>query len=271
MGGELVKAVIEKIPSWVFSVIGIGIVGLFFYVSYLLSKGARKISSVLDKENNIKEMQEQIRELENENEYLKGISSQFSTAVENLTTHIKTFDAIRVLSDTPSEARYKLSNLLGRMTDSLAADVKFTPGEKHRCGFWLYDNENRKLVLSHASSGFPSNYINSRSLDVDVSIAGRAYRLRKTVYEPNVEDSMEWSRNPDSLSRYKSIVSIPVVPFGVLTIDAMNPMIKDSIEIGEAYAALFVIVSSQLFIFSEDDLTDEDFFDSESSFDEELA
>lgn len=67
MGGELVKAVIEKIPSWVFSVIGIGIVGLFFYVSYLLSKGARKISSVLDKENNIKEMQEQIRELENEN------------------------------------------------------------------------------------------------------------------------------------------------------------------------------------------------------------
>lgn len=39
MGGELVKAVIEKIPSWVFSVIGIGIVGLFFMFHIYCPRG----------------------------------------------------------------------------------------------------------------------------------------------------------------------------------------------------------------------------------------
>lgn len=40
MGGELVKAVIEKIPSWVFSVIGIGIVGLFLCFIFIVQGGS---------------------------------------------------------------------------------------------------------------------------------------------------------------------------------------------------------------------------------------
>ncbi|MGG3281959.1 GAF domain-containing protein [Paenibacillus solani] len=268
MGGDLVKAVIEKIPSWVFSIIGIGIVALFFYVSFLLSKGARKISSVLDKENNIKDMQEKIRSLEKENERFNGMSSQLSTAMENLTAHISTLDLIRVGSKSSVETRYMLTNLLAKMTDSLAADIKFSPGEKHRCGYWIFENENRLLRLFQGSSGFPNGYINNRELSVDSSVAGRAYRLRKTVYEPNVEEAMEWSKNPDSLSRYKAIISIPVFPFGVLTIDAINPMMKETIEIGEAYAALFAIVSSELFIFNAyipQEIPEDEIFDEETA------
>lgn len=248
MGGDLIKAIIEKMPSWVFSIIGIGIIALFGYICFLVSRAGKKFMDVVGEDSKIKDVQEELHKIKLELTTTKGIASQFSTVVENLSAHMYSFENIRNTSSNSQELIYGLANLLSKMTETLASDVKFSPGEKHRCGFWVADNQSRILTLTHASAGFPSYYISNRELEFDKSIAGKALRLKQTINEEDVSRSLEWSKNPESLSRYTSIISTPVGDLGVITIDSMSPMIPETITIVESYAPLFKLVFMEIMV-----------------------
>lgn len=176
----------------------------------MLSKGARQITKVLDKESNIKEMQEQIRTLDTEYKFKNEVSSLYHTALGNVASHIKTLSDIRYNKEEREliEVHNQIKNLLNRIIDSMAADMKFDPGEMHRCGLWLYQSEDRTLVLIHASAGFQTEHVNNKSLNVDHSIAGRAFRLKRTIKEDEVNNSYEWYKSSPTTSKYKAILAV---------------------------------------------------------------
>lgn len=249
--GDFFKELLGKLPP-LFFILASALILLFLaaILGYFLW-GAKKFAEGVNKEDKIRSLQENYY-LERDNaKKFEGVNAQFSTSMENIRSYIQAYKEIAMGSDQINTKISELENLIQRMIDTLAADVKFNNGEKHRCALWIASDESRTLSLSFFSSGFPPKY--SRKLELDRSIAGKSYRLEQTVYVEDVNKSDEWSRNPGSplnSNSYKSVLAFPLPEIGVLTIDGMKPIsFEETRVIGELYASLFDMLVMSLFEF----------------------
>ncbi|WP_342626548.1 GAF domain-containing protein [Brevibacillus massiliensis] len=130
----------------------------------------------------------------------------------------------------------EVHNLFQRLVEALASDVKYRPGERHRCGLWI--ESGGELILLHASAGFPDHYLRNRRLDIERSIAGKSFRRGQTIVLDNVRENDDWEPNPESSSPYLALICIPIGRWGVLTVDALHPMKEHVKMICELYGCM---------------------------------
>jgi len=122
--------------------------------------------------------------MQRENRRLTLINSLIVTASRNLRVRL---DALNRLRNRPPtlDAFSELRDLLKDSVEGIAMDIKFQPGERHRCGLWW--EEDGELVLRFASIGFPRRYLDGgRRLNLDRSTAGRAFRRCEAFNVPDV-------------------------------------------------------------------------------------
>lgn len=237
------KVLMDRLPSWFFvcaavlTLIGIGGI-LFWFIN-----AARSYSKAMGKENRLQKLQEEFIFEKEQNKINEGKASQLKSAIINVRPFIFTINHIRSVEYPSIDYKFfELKNLIQRVIDSLASDVKFKPGETHRVGLWIEDHETNKLVLRFASAGFPTSYIDVRELEINHSLAGKSFRRKKTILENDVMKNDEFKPSSDAPTKYKAVVCIPFHHWGVLTIDAFKPMDDEARSIGELYGSILELV-----------------------------
>lgn len=227
-----------RIPDWVITITSLIFIFIFIMISRTAWLAAKRYSDAIGRENRLITLQEEVGSLRVEIEMHKNKAMQY----QNVTINARSF--INSLNRLIEEQREGYMAFTQRIVEAIASDVKSSGIERHRCGFWLKD-EGDTLTLRTGSAGFPDTYISSRKLDIHDSIAGRSYRKKQILNLPDVTADSDWS-SADSSGTYKALICIPIDVFGVLTIDAREPM-DDSIQlIGELYGVIIEGVFNEM-------------------------
>lgn len=231
---------LDRLPAWSYHVFASIIAfGIFLFIIKVFSKD-QKISNLIDRSldlvNDQKLYYNQIDKLKEENRALKYEVTQFTSCINNVKEIYKTLLEAK-LSSSRTENHHVTSDLLQRAIESLAYNIKSVSGDNHRVGIWSKHNED-ELILIRASSGFPNDYVGQRKLELNRSIAGRCFRKGESINCPNVLADEDWVSNPQSSSQYKSLICIPLYGWGVLTIDAFQPLNDSCLIIGELYSSI---------------------------------
>jgi hypothetical protein len=237
LGGSFWKELFARLPDAFYPVAALILLLIMIAVLWWVSIGAKRFSESMGRENRLITLQDEMIKEKKENQDNADTALQVSRALENARMYINSLNNLRMSAD-PTTAELRSKQLIQRIVESLASDVKFRPGERHRCGLWLEIEEANKLTLLFGSTGFPDNYVNQRILDINQSIAGKAYRKKQTVKRDIVSEDDDWERNPHSSSDYTALICIPIKAWGVLTIDALEPMKHEALLIGELYATI---------------------------------
>lgn len=240
-------AFIDRLPSVL--IILAGIILLLILVVFLgwVWVGAKRFADAAGKENALIKCRDDLERVRESLRNAEASKSQSITALENISRLLYDLFTYLVVSNQAG-----VFNLLQRLVEGVAADVKHNPGEFHRCGFWIARGDDLTLVF--ASAGFPPSYVSTRKLNIHRSVAGRAFRKNETVVynDRSVRDDPDWSPNPDSTYRYEGLICIPVrekgmVFEGVLTVDAKRTggFSEEGVGICQAYAVLARLILTE--------------------------
>jgi type II secretory pathway pseudopilin PulG len=248
---KLGEEVIKNMPGWFYVMASVIILIILIIIAGWTWLGAKRFADGIRKENRLLSLHDELNTQRQQNGKNEGVASQLLTSVENADVLLKSMIDLRVnqyLSSTEylQHIQQQGRALIQRAVDALASDIKFRPGERHRCGYWAA--QEGQLRIEVASAGFPDYYIGERLLEIDNSIAGRSFRKREVIKVDSVGEDVDWQRNSKSSSPYKAIICIPVVPWGVLTIDALNPMNEEVKSIGQLYARIIEGAINESFI-----------------------
>lgn len=245
--GDFVKGILDNLYPWFYHAAGIvlllALVVFFWFTFYGVNKFTKSVSSVLNRDERIKETQDKLDHYREENEKNQLIATQLSTLLMNITPYIDILNKMRTIDDFDQKMSETFS-LTQRILDSLASDIKSRAGGMHRCGLWIAEDPYLKLYF--CSAGFPKHYVGWMTLHFHNSVAGKSYIKKQTIVLDDVSTDRDWSIHADSKSGYKSLICIPIF-MGVLTIDGLEPMRDKSVLIGEAYAALISGVTQEYF------------------------
>lgn len=223
----LIEEFFTHMPDWFFVISALILLAAIGGSAWWIILGAKRFSDSLGKEQRLYELQENLHKLAFSNEYHKGVSLKLLTVIDN-SRHF-----INSIKNGNHDKNVGLN--VQRIVESLAADVKTNPGEKHRSGFWIVDRDKEVLTLLNGSSGFPDHYLGNRELGLNQSIAGRCFRKNELI---NCTDVTEDEDYESSNSDYRSLICVPVDNFGVLTVDGKEPFDKNVESIAELYATL---------------------------------
>lgn len=237
---------VERLPGWFFGALAFVLLIVLLVVLLYLVVGAKRVAESVGLGKELYVLSQQLCEAKEASRVDRAIAEQLSTTLKNVGLYMRRLSQLQPNMNWPAVSTYIQGAL-----DALTQDIKHQPGERHRCAFWLEHNDC--LLFMVGSAGFPHSYSNGgRRLDIHRSIAGRALRLGKTINRANVREDEDWEPNPESDSPYTAIIAVPLYdvmkakPFGVLTVDALNPMGEREQRISEAYAALIEHAYNQL-------------------------
>ncbi|WJQ07672.1 hypothetical protein QT235_03180 [Geobacillus stearothermophilus] len=231
---DILKIIVEKQPDWFFNVSSLILLAILIIIGGWAFIGAKRLADSVNKENKLISLQKQVSDQKDMINTYENTASQLATVVQNARLFINSLNELRNTTNPQAE---EANFLIQRIIEALASDIKSNGRERHRCGLWFEDVKSGVLYLAHASAGFPHSYIGNRTLGIHESIAGRAYRKKRTIKIDNVESDSDWSPS-ETPSSYKSLICVPVNSWGVLTIDAKEPMDDNAVLIGELYASI---------------------------------
>lgn len=255
----LIKEWMDRLPDWVFTLTSLVLLILICMIASTIHKTVKRYSDAIGREDKVSNLHEELAILKDESRIHKENSQQMLSVI----IHTKTFfNAIYSKSDVKEKDHFAI---LQRIVEALASDIKSSGLERHRCGFWIIENEDvpseSYLKLIIGSSGFPDDYINNRCLDINNSIAGRSYRKQESINIPDVKNDSDWEKS-EKTSKYKALICIPINGIGVLTIDAQDEMSDYLFEISQLYGSLMEATFYQMFNHLQvEDETEEDVID----------
>jgi putative methionine-R-sulfoxide reductase with GAF domain len=232
---DSLKVLLDKQPPWFFQASSGVLLLILLVFLYWAFKGAKNYAEAVNKENKIVTLLDERNKIQNEQLLLRAITDQLCVVIENGTTFVRALNDYNPFNtDAPSVSKHIQS-----VIESMATDIKTVVGEKHRCGFWVNNDEEDEdvLTLFNGSSAFPYGYENVRFLNLNHSIAGRSFRKKETLYIEDVAQDPDWSLS-DNPSSYTSLICIPISTWGVITIDAKQKMSHNTVLIGEFYASI---------------------------------
>lgn len=221
----------KRLPDWAFVASSVIFLALLILITYFISIATKRFSDAAGKENRVITLQEENREKLLELTQFKSSTAQLQTVLMNARSFIHSLNQLATI-DNPSH-----DILIQSIIEGIASDVKTYGGERHRCGLWLEEQDLGVLILSNGSAGFSDTYIDNRELEINNSIAGRCFRKQQSINISDVTTDSDWS-SADSSGSYKALICIPVGSWGVITIDAKEPMEENALLIGEFYSVI---------------------------------
>jgi hypothetical protein len=237
----IIKEWFKRLPDWAFTFSSIIFLALLIGISVMVWIAVKRYADAVGRENKIIELQEKLaiqKEIANTN---RNSAAQLQNVLMNARSYINTLNKARNQTENPN-----YSPFLQRIIEAIASDVKSHGGERHRCGLWLEMRDQGVLRLIHGSAGFPEHYIGNKTLDINDSIAGRAFRKKQVLKVDNVLEDSDWNTS-DSSNSYTALICIPLGEWGVITIDARKPMDENAQIIGELYGSIIEGIMEEIF------------------------
>jgi hypothetical protein len=221
----------KRLPDWAFVASSVIFLVLLGIITYFISIATKRYADSVGQENRVISLQEENKQIFLDYQRYSSSTAQLQTVLMNSRSFVNSLNKLPTTEKPPYE------NLIQRVIEGLASDVKAHGGERHRCGFWIASLDQGVLSLINGSAGFPDNYVESRKLDLNNSIAGRCFRKKLSINLPDVTIDTDWSP-VDSSGSYKALICVPVGSWGVITIDAKEPMEENAQLIGEFYSSI---------------------------------
>ena len=230
---ELISQIFANLPDWARMLIsGLTVVGValvFGFIIYTIWKYAQAV----DKESRVFNLSKQNQQLLEENRQIRYFSTLLKTNFELLEEIIPTLEnqidrIIEVWDDDSKEVKTKrisevydvLSDAVQRYIDVLTSE--FNSENKCRISVWGLSNkegsEDKLNIIARSATFLRSS---NRELDINNSIAGRAFRKGTKQLSKHLESDPDWEKYLLD-SRYKSISAFPIQGEKVVTIDYKN-------------------------------------------------
>lgn len=230
---DLISRTFEILPEWAKWVISVltvvGVALAFGSIIYTILKYAKAV----DKESRVFDLSKQNQQLLEENRQIRYFSTLLKTNFELLEEIILTLenqiDRIKeIWNDDSQEVKRQrvieiydvFNNAVQRYIDVLTSE--FNSENKCRISVWGPSNkeggEDKLNIIARSSTFLRSS---NRELDINNSIAGRAFRKETKQLSKHLESDPDWGKYLLD-SRYKSISAFPIPGEKVVTIDYKN-------------------------------------------------
>lgn len=229
---DLISKIFEILPEWVkwaisiLTVLGVGLA--FGSIIYTILKYANAV----DKESRVFDLSKQNKQLSEENRQIRYFSTLLKTNFELLEEIIPTLenqidritevwddDSQEVKKQRVSEVYDVFSDAVQRYIDVLTSE--FNSENKCRISVWGLNKEESEDKLNIIARSATFLRSSNRELDINNSIAGRAFRKGTKQLSKHLESDPDWEKYLLD-SRYKSISAFPIQGEKVVTIDYKN-------------------------------------------------
>lgn len=229
---DLISKIFEILPEWakwaisILTVLGVALA--FGSIIYTILKYANAV----DKESRVFDLSKQNKQLSEENRQIRYFSTLLKTNFELLEEIIPTLEnqidrIIEVWDDDSQEVKKQrvsevydvFSDAVQRYIDVLTSE--FNSENKCRISVWglnKEESEDKLNIIARSATFFRSS---NRELDINNSIAGRAFRKGTKQLSKHLESDPDWEKYLLD-SRYKSISAFPIQGEKVVTIDYKN-------------------------------------------------
>jgi len=230
---NIINSILSELPEWakvtiaIISIIGVSIA--FIFIIYTIWKFAKAV----DKESKVFDLSKQNQKLLEENRQIRYFSTLLKTNFELLDEIIPTLEIQisriqDVWNDTNQEAKKQcvdevydvITDAVQRYIDVLTSE--FNSENKCRISVWGLSNkegsEDKLNIIARSATFLRSS---NRELDINNSIAGRAFRKGTKQLSKHLESDPDWEKYLLD-SRYKSISAFPIQGEKVVTIDYKN-------------------------------------------------
>ncbi|MCG7435548.1 hypothetical protein [Lysinibacillus fusiformis] len=223
----------------IFAIVIIGIALMFVF----LSLGAYRFATAVNKESKAFDLSKSNQDLVRENEKLKDELQKFTNLVESTSNvmevsnkkleflHNSAFDKmidswinkdLTILVKTKTYFLENMTDIIYSALNLAAHEVNYQ--NRGRLSLWSLGNdneddsdENHYLQKVYRSVQFNYSKNETNKLDINESIAGRAYRTKSKQIVLDLVNDPDW--NKASNDTYKSIIAYPIGKSRVLTID----------------------------------------------------
>lgn len=233
--GDLAKVVFEYIPNWGIWVITIVVIitfiGLCATIWWNLAKTYKNDTR-----------KEDILKLKSEKEALKSkldLDNQeiarFKRVIKNSENFLNKYKELRMRKSTDNSFE-----IVRQIIEKLEGDLRLNSNNEHRVCYWVADLNENKLKSTFSSISFQATHSEEKKLDINNSIAGRAFRRKVSIVTPDISNDPDGSMGAPK--NYISVIAIPIEGFGVLTIDAKEEISEYLTVIAEHYARLIEII-----------------------------
>lgn len=230
---ELISQIFKNLPDWARILISgltvLGVALVFVFIIYTIWKYAQAV----DKESRVFDLSKQNQQLLEENRQIRYFSTLLKTNFELLEEIIPTLEIQisriqDVWNDTNQEAKKQcvdevydvITDAVQRYIDVLTSE--FNSENKCRISVWGLSNkegsEDKLNIIARSATFLRSS---NRELDINNSIAGRAFRKGTKQLSKHLESDPDWEKYLLD-SRYKSISAFPIQGEKVVTIDYKN-------------------------------------------------
>ena len=229
---DLISKIFEILPEWdkwaisILTVLGVGLA--FGSIIYTILKYANAV----DKESRVFDLSKQNKQLSEENRQIRYFSTLLKTNFELLEEIIPTLenqidritevwddDSQEVKKQRVSEVYDVFSDAVQRYIDVLTSE--FNSENKCRISVWGLNKEESEDKLNIIARSATFLRSSNRELDINNSIAGRAFRKGTKQLSKHLESDPDWEKYLLD-SRYKSISAFPIQGEKVVTIDYKN-------------------------------------------------
>lgn len=240
---ELISQIFANLPDWariiisVLTVVGVALV--FVFIIYTIWKYANAV----DKESRVFNLSKQNQQLLEENRQIRYFNTLLKTNFELLEEIILTLEdqIVRIIEVSDDSKEVKIERI-NEIYDVLIAAVQryidvltseFNSENKCRISVWGLSNkegsEDKLNIIARSATFLRSS---TRELDINNSIAGRAFRKRTKQLSNHLESDPDWEKYLLD-SRYKSISAFPIQGEKVVTIDYKNVPTEVEERLGE--------------------------------------
>ncbi|WP_138859465.1 GAF domain-containing protein [Exiguobacterium mexicanum] len=244
---NIILGVLDKMSPTHLTLILWAVTLFILYVLFQVGGAVRRFSKNMDKEDRGIELSKQNTELTRQVADINNEQSHFYSAVQSLNSYISNFNSLLNYHTTnrghflPEHAEQSLADLHQASSITLLSiHNEISTSNKSRVSYWVYNDETGQLDSIMRSTNFTSNASRdtSRTLDINLSIAGRAFRKKEMQFVSNLNIDPDWSTFSTN-QKYESILAVPVADFGVVTIDFSTPPNEIVIELCGLYVKSF--------------------------------
>lgn len=258
--GDVIIALLDKMGTLHLSILLWITTGFIIYVLVLLGLSVRRFSMNIDRESKAIELSNQNTALTNQVNELRNSNDQSYESIQGLNAQIANFNNLiyqyfsnldfgdpNLMGEKLFEIHSNSINILMSITDKIA------PSNKSRVSYWVYNTDTNLLEGIARSTNFTLNATRTinpdgnttRTLDLNQSIAGRAFRKHEVQFANNLPSDPDW-KSYSTNQEYQCIIAIPIGDVGVVTIDFSKTPNSHEIELCVMYAKFF---ETQTFVY----------------------
>ncbi|SDI86644.1 GAF domain-containing protein [Natribacillus halophilus] len=241
----IILEAMDRFPDWIYAIAGVIFIAGGVILIFQVTRISNKFAKAVGREDRIGTLAEKNAQLQTELKSLENIQSQYDSSLNEWSIYLQELKNIKETDDD----KFHLSvHLIKKLVNAVPNNMISNSGSNHRCALWMYNSTTETLEFFTGSAQFPNDYKDGgRALDINNTAGGRCFRKSESLFIDDVTEDDDWIPNEDSKSHYNSLICIPILNWGIMTVDSVSPFTSESRDIINVYTDLLTLVIIEMY------------------------